>query len=376
MAKRMVLMLLAVAAVVGGLGFVKYRQIKAASASAGYVPPPEAVTTVVAQEVEWDSTLHAIGSLVAVQGVDISTDLPGIVDRINFESGERVEKGRVLVHLDSRQEEAQLAAVEAERELARLTLERNRGLVKDGVVPPAELDRAVAGFDQAAARVGELRATLARKTIRAPFSGVVGIRRVNLGQFVASGDAMVSLQALDPVYVDFAVPQQDASRVAVGTAVELAIEGFDAAEARPAGKVSAVDALVDEATRNVRVRAEVGNGDGRLRPGMFVEVRVQLGEGTKVLPLPASAVIHAPYGDSVFVVEDVTGPDGKTYRGVRQQFVKVHGSRGDQVGVVSGLKPGEEIVSSGGFKLRNGAAVVVNNEVQPGNDPAPKGEDS
>jgi membrane fusion protein (multidrug efflux system) len=222
--------------------------------------------------------------------------------------------------------------------------------------------------------VGEIRATIARKTIRAPFSGILGIRQVNLGQYLSPGDPVVPLQALQPIYVDFSVPQQEVRRLALGTEVRVTAQGMSEVEA--AGRVSAVDAVVDQATRNVRVQASFDNRDGALRPGMFVEVGVRLGESTPVVPLPASAIHHAPYGDSVFIVDDVAGPDGQSYRGVRQELVELGPSRGDQVAVLSGVAPGEEVVTSGVFKLRNGAAVLVNNEVQPGNDPSPQPTDS
>ena len=375
MKKRMILMLATVAVVIAGLGTFKYQQVQAAIAQyASYQPPPEAVTTVVAREVPWDTTSSAIGTVTAVHGVTVSADLPGIVERIAFDSGRAVREGEVLVKLDTRQEEAQLAAEVARRDLARVHLDRMLGLREKGVTSQAELDSAQAEHAQAEARVGEIRATIARKTIRAPFSGILGIRQVNLGQYLSPGDPVVPLQALRPIYVDFSVPQQEVRRLALGTEVRVTAQGM--AEVEAAGRVSAVDAVVDQATRNVRVQASFENRDGALRPGMFVEVGVRLGESTPVVPLPASAIHHAPYGDSVFVVDDVAGPDGQSYRGVRQEFVELGPSRGDQVAVLSGVAPGEEVVTSGVFKLRNGAAVLVNNEVQPGNDPSPQPTDS
>jgi membrane fusion protein (multidrug efflux system) len=375
MIKRMILMLLAVAVFLGAIGFFKFRQVKEAMAQgASFQPPPEAVTTVVARQDEWSSSVSAIGTVTAVQGVTVSADLPGIVEKISFDSGRTVRKGDLLVKLDTSQEEAQLAAAEAQRNLTRLTLERMKGLHQSGVISRSEYDRAVAEAQQSDARVGEIRATIARKTIRAPFSGLLGIRQVNLGQFLNGGAPIVSLQSLRPVYVNFAVPQGEMGRLRHGTAVQLKPEGRS--EVLATGRITAVDSVVDPATRNVQVQATFDNADGRLRPGMFVEAQVGLGASQVVVALPASAVSYAPYGDSVFIVEDVKGPDGKTFRGVRQQFVKLGGARGDQVAVVSGLKPGEEVVTSGVFKLRNGAAVQVNNKIQPANSPAPRPEDS
>jgi membrane fusion protein, multidrug efflux system len=246
--------------------------------------------------------------------------------------------------------------------------------VEQGIVAPAELDRATAEHKQAAARVGEIRATIERKQIKAPFAGVLGIRQVNLGQYLNGGAPVVPLQSQSPIYVNFAVPQQQVREMKVGGEVAVTAQGLPGEG--PAGRISAIDSVVDAATRNVQVQAQLENRDGRLRPGMFVEARVRTGETSRILALPASAVHYAPYGDSVFVVSDLEGPNGTRFRGVRQQFVKLGRTRGDQVAVVSGLRPGEEVVSSGAFKLRNGAAVLVNNEVQPGNDPAPKPEDN
>lgn len=375
MIKRMILMLLAVAVFLGAIGFFKFRQVKEAMAQgASFQPPPEAVTTVVARQDEWSSSVSSIGTVTAVQGVTVSADLPGIVEKISFDSGRMVRKGDLLVKLDTSQEEAQLAAAEAQRNLTRLNLERMKGLHQSGVISQSEYDRSMAEAQQSDARVGEIRATIERKTIRAPFSGLLGIRQVNLGQFLNSGDPIVPLQSLRPVYVSFAVPQREMGRLRPGTAVELKPEG--GSEVLAAGRITAVDSVVDPATRNVQIQATFDNADGRLRPGMFVEAQVVMGASQVVVALPASAISYAPYGDSVFIVEDVKGPDGKTFRGVRQQFVKLGGARGDQVAVVSGLKPGEEVVTSGVFKLRNGAAVQVNNQIQPANSPTPRPEDS
>ena len=374
--KRMILMLAVAAVVIAALGFVKFRQFQAATAqAAAFQPPPEAVTTIVARQARWPVTLNAIGTVAAVQGVTVSADLPGIVSRINFDSGKPVRAGDVLVELDTKQEQAQLAAMEAQRELARLNFDRMQGLVNEGAISRAEYDRAAAERKQTEAGVGEIRATIERKTIRAPFSGILGLRLVNLGQYLAGGAAVVALQSLDPIYVNFGVPQQDAGQVQAGRAVRVTATG-DLAGAEFAGRITAIDSTVDATTRNIQVQVTLANPKGILRPGMFVQTEVRLGESRPVVALPASAISYAPYGDSVFVVAELKGRDGKPYRGVRQQFVKVEGSRGDQVAVVGGLKPGDEVVTSGAFKLRNGAAVVVNNKVRPANNPAPKPEDS
>ena len=408
MAKRMIVMLAVTMLFVAALGFVKFKQIQAAVAqNASFQPPPEAVTTVVAQQEEWPATQSAIGTVAAVQGVTVSADLPGIVGRIEFDSGKRVKRGDVLVHLDTRQEQAQLTAAEAQRELTRVNYERMQALVgEDAVsraeydraaaeaqqeltrvnyermqalvgedaVSRAEYDRAAAEYKQAEARVGEIRATIERKTIRAPFSGILGIRQVNLGQYMAAGDPIVPLQSLNPIYVNFGVPQQGAAALRVGRQVRVTTE--DLGGAVFTGRVTAVNSVIDETTRNIQVQATLANPDGKLRPGMFVQSQLAMGSSNTVITLPTSAVSYAPYGDSIFVVENMKDPNGKTYRGVRQQVVKLGAARGDQIAVLSGVTPGEEVVTSGVFKLRNGAAVNVNNKVQPGNSRTPTPEDS
>jgi membrane fusion protein (multidrug efflux system) len=357
--------------IVGGLGFVKFKQIQTAMAQgAAFQMPPEAVTTIVAEAGEWPATLTAIGTMAAVQGVTVSADLAGMVETISFDSGQWVNAGDVMAVLDTRQEQAQLAAFDAQRELARQTFDRMEGLLKDAVISKAEFDRATSDIRQGDARVAEIRAVIQRKTIRAPFSGVIGIRRVNLGQYLAAGDPLVTLQSLSPIYVNFGVPQQSAGQIPVGRTVQVTTK--DAPGGGGAGKVTAVDSLVNEATRNIQVQATLDNRDGKLRPGMFVQVEVAVGKSQQVVALPGSAVSYAPYGDSVFIVTEMKDKDGKPYRGVRQQFVKLGPSRGDQVAILSGLAVGDEVVTSGVFKLRNGAAVQINNAVRPGNSLTPK----
>ncbi|HYQ90030.1 MAG TPA: efflux RND transporter periplasmic adaptor subunit [Candidatus Binatia bacterium] len=375
MKKRMALMLAVMVAFIATIGFVKFTQIRAAiAAGSSYQPPPEAVTTILAREEKWPATLSAIGTVAAVHGVTVSADLPGIVETIAFDSGRSVSAGDILVRLDVRQERAQLAAAEAQRDLTSLNLERSKQLLQKGVVAQADFDQMAAEAKQAAARVGEIQATIERKEIRAPFSGVLGIRQVNLGQYLDGGAAVVPLQSMDPVYVNFSVPQQEAGALKLGSVVRVSADSIPLAG--PAGKITAVNSVVDEATRNVQVQAAFRNPHGKLRPGMFVEVEAGMGAGSSVVALPASAVSYAPYGNSVFVVSDLKGPNGKSYRGVQQRFIQLGGGRGDQIAVLTGLKPGEEVVTSGVFKLRNGASVLINNKIRPGNDPAPKPEDS
>jgi membrane fusion protein (multidrug efflux system) len=375
MAKRMIVMLTATALFVAGLGFVKFRQIQSAIAQgAAFQPPPEAVTTIVAHQEEWSASVSSIGTVAAVQGVTVSADLPGTVERIAFESGTAVREGEVLALLDTRQEQAQLTAAEAQRDLARLNFERMRGLLNERVISQSEFDRATAEQRQGDARVGEIHAAIARKTIRAPFSGVLGIRRVNLGQYLSGGDALVTLQSLNPIYVNFGVPQQAAGQMRAGRGVRITVG--DQPGVSMTGRVTALDSVVDEATRNVQVQATFANPNGLLRPGMFVQTEAVSGGGSTLVSLPASAISYAPFGDSVFVVAELTSEKGQTYRGVRQQFVKLGATRGDRIAIVTGIKPGDEVVTSGTFKLRNGAAVLVNNKVTPANNPKPKPENS
>lgn len=375
MKKRMILTLIGMAVFISVIAFVKIRQVQAAIAQhASFQVPPEAVTTVRASQDRWPSTIDAVGSVAAVHGVTVSADLPGLVSQISFDSGRKVRAGDVLLRLDTRQEQAQLAAAEAQRKLTTVNFERMKGLRDQGITSQADFDKAAAEFKQAAAKTGETAATIGRKTIRAPFSGVLGIRQVNLGQYLNPGDPIVPLQSLDPIYVNFAVPQQQIGELRVGAPVQVTARDVKGSAAT--GTITAINSVIDEATRNVEVQATLANPEGQLRPGMFVEAKVVLGEGSPVVALPTSAVSYAPYGNSVFVVSEMKSPDGKTYKGVRQQFVKLGGARGDQVAVLSGVKAGEEVVTSGVFKLRSGAAVVVNNKVQPSNNPAPKPEDS
>jgi membrane fusion protein (multidrug efflux system) len=246
--------------------------------------------------------------------------------------------------------------------------------VEEGAISRSDYDRAAAEEKETEAKIGEIRATIARKAIRAPFSGILGIRQVNLGQYLSSGNAIVPLQSLDPIYVNFSVPQQEAANVPVGRSVRVTTS--DSKPMDLEGQVTAVNSTVDEATRNFLIQATLANPAKALRPGMFVQTEVVLGESRPVIPLPASAISYAPYGDSVFIVANLKGPKGETYRGVRQQFVTLGVSRGDQISVLTGVKSGDEVVSSGVFKLRNGAAVLVDNKAQPGNSPAPKPEDN
>src|SRR3984957_6405068 len=376
MAKRMFIVLLLMAALIGGLGFIKYRQVETAiAAGASFQMPPTSVTTVVAKQETWPSTLSVIGTAAAIQGVTVSADLPGTVDKIHFESGQAVHEGDILVELDTRQERAQLANIEAQRDLAHIQYGRSEELSKAGVISKSEYDNAAAQQKATEAQVNDVKAAIARKTIHAPFTGVLGLRQISLGQYLAAGQSIVSLQSINPIYVNFGVPQQDTPKMKIGhnvrvTSTDLPSIGFG-------GKITALDSVINEQTRNIQIQATLQNTGGKLRPGMFPQVEFPLGESRNVIPLPASAINYAPSGDSVFVVGDIKDEKtGKTYRGVRQQIVKIEGSRGDQVAIISGLNAGDEVVSAGAFRLRNAAPVLVNNSVQPSNSPKPNPEES
>jgi len=374
MVKRMILMLLIVAAVIAGLAYFKTRQIQAAMKQFAFTPPPESVTTLTAARQTWPSSVSVVGTIAAVHGVTVSADLPGTVDQIFFDSGRTVKQGDILLEQDTRQERAQLAANEATRDLNKINFERYQQLSKEGVISKVDFDKAAADLKQSDANVAEIKANIERKTIHAPFSGMLGIRQANLGQYLSSGAAIVALQSVDPIYVNFSLPQQNVGDVKAGQTIHLTTDSLPGTTFT--GRVNALDSTIDPSTRNIQVQATVPNPKGQLRPGMYVQVAVGVGAPVTVIPLPATAINYAPFGNSVYVVSEMKGPDGKTFQGVQQHFVKLQGSRGDQVGVVSGLNPGDVVVTSGVFKLRNGAAVAINNSVQPSNSTAPKVEDN
>jgi membrane fusion protein (multidrug efflux system) len=307
---------------------------------------------------------------VALQAVIVASEVPGLVREIGFDSGTFLRKGDIMVKLDSSVEEAQLAAAKADAELARATLHRAQSLRESKTNSPADLDAADARAKQTAANVATLQASLAKRTIRAPFDGRVSIRQVNLGQVLAAGTALASLQSVTPIYADFWLPQQALAELRLGMQARLRTDVFP--KASWDGSVTTINPEVDVSTRNVRVRATFPNGDGRLRPGMFVNVDVLSPEKQSVLAIPSTAVLYAPFGDSVFAVEEKKDDKGSSSLIARQKFVRLGERRGDLVAVTSGLTSGETIVSSGAFKLRNGAAVVVNNELAPNAEVAPK----
>lgn len=357
-------------AVVGALALLKGAQIftvvKGGKRMQAAGPAPETVSTFVATIQTWNETLEAVGSVATGRGVNISNDAPGIVSRIAFESGATVRAGQVLVELDSRVERAQLASVRARKKLAEVNAKRSRALFASGSIAPAQEDTDESELAGAAADETAILAQIDRKIIRAPFAGKLGIRLVNVGQYLAPGTPVTVLESDESDYVDFTLPQQDIGRVAVGMPVELAIESSDAGAGgvRGEGKIYAVEPAVDPTTRSIKLRATVPQEETSFRPGMFVRASVLLPKTATVVAVPATAIVHAPYGDSAFVVEaEKNEKGGQPVKVVRQTFVKLGPSRGDFVAVTIGLSPGEEVVTGGAFKLRNRARIVVNNEV-------------
>jgi len=371
------LMIVVVGLIYGGLVFFKVNQIMGfaqLAKSGAFLPPPTAVTTTVAEKSQWQPTLETIGTVTAINGVTISTDLAGIVSKIAFESGSQVKAGDLLVQLNTDQEQAQLAQAEAQRDWTQITLTRNQELVAKKTVSQSDYDSATAQFHQAQATVDQFKALIARKTLRAPFAGVVGIRQINLGQYLNTGDAVVTLQSFDPIYVNFSLPQQNLSQLTVGQSVEIDMDAYG--DKVFPGKVTAINSLVDQNSRNVQIQATLPNSETQLRPGMYAKVKVVLPEAQEVVAIPSSSIHYAPYGDSVFIVSDLKSDDGKTFKGVKEQFVKLGQSKGDLTAIVSGLKPGDEVVTSGVFRLRSGEAIIVNNKATPGSETSPTPSDS
>jgi membrane fusion protein (multidrug efflux system) len=347
---------------------------KMIAAGKTFQPPPESVTTTKVVSQPWQGLRSAVGSLVAVRGVTLGAELPGLVKEITFESGSAVRKGATLVRLDTSAEEAQLAAAKADAALAKLTLDRTKELRQAGSGTQAELDAAEARAKAATAQAAALEATIAKKTIRAPFDGRISIRQVELGQILPAGAPIASLQSVSPIHVDFWLPQQALADVKAGQKVEVRVDIFPGETWR--GAVTTVNPEVDPATRNVRVRATVENPDGRLRPGMFASVYVLSGAPRETMVVPATAVLYAPYGDSVYVLVEKKGEGGaKDALVAQQRLVRLGERRGDFVAVEAGLKAGETIVSSGAFKLRNGTAVAVNEALAPNPELAPRPQD-
>ncbi|MDA9317212.1 efflux RND transporter periplasmic adaptor subunit [Puniceicoccaceae bacterium] len=363
-----ILLIISVGLLIFAVFAIKGMQFGAmAKAAEEMVMPPISVSTFVAEEQTWPNKLRAVGSIEPVQGVVLKAESPGIVKTINFKNGERVAAGDMLVQLDIGVEAAQLKSAQASARLTDVEFARARRLRESGNVPQSDLDRAIADLDRANAEVENIQAVIDRKTIHAPFSGKVGIRQINLGQYVSIGAPFVSLQANEQVYVNFALPQQALSKVKVGMTLSLKSDAYP--DRNFEGSVTAVSPQVDPVTRTVELQGTLDNSDDTLRSGLFVEVEVDLPEQDTVITVAATAIIYAPYGNSVYVIEK--NEDGALT--VVQKIIRTGRSLGDFVSVEEGLDLGEEVVSAGTFKLFNGAFVSINNDMAPSpeTDPTP-----
>lgn len=370
MLKKALITLFALILIIVPIVVIKVFQIKALIASGGeFQMPAMTVSTALVTEESWQQTLQAIGSLAAVQGVTVSTEAAGKVTSIHFESGQSVKAGQLLLELDTSTEKAQLAAAKADEQLAQINWNRARKLRETNTVAQAELDTAHATFLAASAQVANLSTLLEKKRIVAPFSGQLGIRMVDLGQYITGGEAVVSLQSMDPIYVNFSFPQNWISQVRPEMPVEVSVDSYP--DMKFGGRLTAISPMVDVTTRTLSLQATLDNPDGKLLPGMFCQVSVVLEENKTLLVIPSTAILYASYGDSVFVVNEKEG--GKI---AQQKFVRTGETRGDFVSVIEGLQAGETIVKTGGFKLRNGASLVVNNDVTTNPQLNPKPEDS
>lgn len=375
MIKNVAFTLLALFALIGLLGGIKAVQIRdLISAASTMVPPPAAVATHKVEKQTWEVVIDAVASLEAVQGVVISADIPGRITEIYFTPGTRVEKGAPLIQQDITSETAQLRAAEANVELARLNVERVRELYTKRASSKADLDTAEARIKEAQAQADTIRTTIAKKTVKAPFSGQLGIRLVNVGQDLASGTPIVSLQAVDSMFLNFSLPQQSLAAIEPGLPVRMKTDAVPDREF--VGVITAIDPEVDPATRNVRVQATVENPDQKLLPGMFGSVKVVLPAREPVVAVPITAVAYATYGDSVFVVEEETKESGEKHLVARQQFVQLGRTMGDFVAITKGVEEDQTVVVSGVFKLQNGAPVAVNNEIKPTFSLTPTPKDS
>ena len=373
---RYVIATFGIVAVVAALAGIKAKQIGSLIAFGKQMeqsgPPPEAVATATLERDTWEGTLSAVGSVTSAKGVTLSNEAPGVVTRILFESGMVVRQGQPLVELDTSVERAQLASAVARRDLAKTNADRTRVLVDKGALSAAQVDNDDAQLKTSTTDVQALEAQIAKKTVRAPFAGRLGIRNVNLGQYLNPGTPVTVLEAIDSVYADFTLPQQRLSDLKVGMPVRVTLGAGVDGGAPVDGAIAAIDPTVDASTRTVKVRASLPNKDESLRPGMFVNVSVVLPKPESTVVVPATAIVHASYGDSVFVVEDKKAdspgmsqtPDGKPVKIARQQFVRLGEARGDFVAVKDGVAAGQTVVTAGAFKLRNNAPIYVDNSIK------------
>lgn len=371
MIKRLIIMLVVVAVIGGAIvGFNMFRTRMIGEFLASRTAPPQTVTAMQVQASEWIQQLAAIGTLRAVRGVDLAFEVGGTVTRLEFTSGQEVAAGQVLARLFDADEAARLRQLEANVKLAEINLRRTRQQLAIQAVAQSQADNDQATLDSARAAFDQQAALLTKRVLRAPFAGRLGISTINIGQYVRAGDVIVTLQQLDPILVDFFLPQQELGRLAVGQAISLTADAFPGQTFQ--GRISAINPRIDANTRNVQVEASVPNPKSQLMPGMYVDLRLTVGKPETLLTLPQTAVSYNPYGDTVYlVVDDGRDAEGKPRQKARQTFVTLGARRGDQVAVLKGLEAGQTVVTSGLMKLKNDTPLVINNSVQPPNNPNP-----
>ncbi len=371
MVKRMIIMLILVGVIFGGIfGFEAFKGVMIKKFMASMGGQPQTVSTAKAEMQDWQPHLEAVGSLRAVKGADLSLETAGIVDVISFNSGDDVAAGAVLLRLRDADDAARLQALEATADLAAITLRRDEQQLQARAISQAVVDADAANLKNARAQVAEQRAIVDKKLLRAPFAGHLGIRSVDLGQYLTAGTSIVTLQALDPIFVDFTLPQQALAQLAVGLPVGIAIDTFPGK--RFTGKIAAINPKVDVSSRNVQVRAALANPDHKLLPGMFAKVSIDTGAPERFVTLPQTAVTFSPYGDTAYLVENKGQDDkGQPQLVAHQTFITTGSKRGDQVAVTKGIKEGDTIVVAGQIKLRNGSPLLIDNSVRPTNDANP-----
>jgi membrane fusion protein, multidrug efflux system len=371
MIKRMVIMLVAVAIVFGGIfGFQVFKGMMIKKFITALSNPPQTISVAKAAYSEWQTKIEAIGSLRAVKGADLSLEVSGVVESISFNSGDDVEEGAPLLKLRTADDIARLHSLEAMAELSDITYERDQKQFKMQAVSQATLDADSANLKNAQAQVAQQQAIIDKKLLRAPFSGHLGIRAVDLGQYLGPGTVIVTLQALDPIFADFFVPQQAVAQVHLGQTVTVKIDAFK--DQIFIGEISAINPKVDTGSRNVLIRATLKNHDHKLLPGMYATVDITTGSPQNYVTLPQTAITYNPYGDTVYVVESKgNDADGKPQLTARQTFVTVGPTRGDQVAVLKGVEDGDSVVTAGQIKLHNGSVVLIDNSVTPTADAAP-----
>lgn len=375
MNKRMIVMLIACTVIFGGIFGFKWFGKTMMNKSFDNMPfPPAAITATEAVQDNWALSLGAVGTVKAINGVEVTTQAAGEVEKIHFKSGDRVEAGDVLITLDDRTDKAQLKALQAAAKLAEQEYQRHRKLFKQGSISKSLLDQKLSEKDQAEAQAAAQREKVAQKTLRAPFSGQLGIRQVDLGQYLSPGTPVVTLQQLDPIYVNFSLPEQELEQVKTGLKVQAQLSAWP--DKAFEGEITAVEPGVDPNTRNFNLQATFDNAEQLLRPGMFARIQIQLPQTEDVVVIPRTAISYSPYGNSVFVISEEAAEGAEPRLVAKSRFVQTGRERGDLVTILDGLKPGERVATSGLLKLRNGASVIINNKVEPSAEAQPQPDNS